>query len=175
MKLELKSLHDDMKVNVVQHLQSMASRRPASDQSIRAALDTVRADLTSTIESAHGDVDARVRNLLEVLNEARKERTALGEDGFLAQNCPAPSGWNQADYSLRLERAAWFEINQLGNPDGGVGEDGFTLTMTQSKFPDLVEKDIITALQHFHTRTFRRPLGRQDGQQEEEGAGQDFL
>ncbi|KKY29453.1 hypothetical protein UCDDA912_g10624 [Diaporthe ampelina] len=75
-KLELKSLHDDMKVNVVQHLQSMASRRPASDQSIRAALDTVRADLTSTIESAHGDVDARVRNLLEVLNEARKERTA---------------------------------------------------------------------------------------------------
>ncbi|RWA10339.1 hypothetical protein EKO27_g4766 [Xylaria grammica] len=76
-----------------------------------------------------------------------------GEHGYLSLKCPAPSG-TQPEYDGQLLRAAWFYINALGNPEGGVCADEETLELTKFKFPSLEERHIVIALHHVHQQAY---------------------
>lgn len=83
------------------------------------------------------------------------------EGVFLTQDYPAPPGQEQKAYEFRLFRACLTYVYALWDPkydNSGVGQDGDALEEAKMKFPDLDEKAIVLALEHFHDQVFNRPL-----------------
>lgn len=178
---ELGHLRSYLEGQVVQDLgSSIAKLKTETEQSMNAEFQGVRIDvqtLTSGLATWRGDMEqsmraqlraatdqlqaafgAKVKEAAESLQEAAKAPPELGQDGFLRRWCPAPPGRDQAEHEAQLERAAWFYIFELGNPDDGVSEDEGAFDRTLARFPGLDEKGFSVALQHVHLRTYRRPF-----------------
>ncbi|KAI8954524.1 hypothetical protein F4801DRAFT_533475 [Xylaria longipes] len=102
------------------------------------------------------DVQREITELRTLVTKAQAPPSE-GEHGYLSLKCPAPSG-NQSDYDAQLLRAAWFYINALGNPEGGVCADEEALELTKFKFPSLEEQHIVVALRHIHQQAYGREL-----------------
>lgn len=149
----------------------LMSRGDALSSDVREGVSLLKSELasikTDTASAVKDLIRGKMHEVMDALNESKRQPApALGDDGYLMHNCPAPAGWDQSWWVGRLERAAWWyiwEFWRLGDPDladddNGVSEDEMTIEATKARFPDLPEPAIIIALKHIHVRTFRQPL-----------------
>lgn len=142
------------------------------EQSLKTEIAGVKQDLSSNLNTmaqsfktelllVKQDI-AGVQGVVEAIRDPPRQPLRLGEEGFLRQECPAPPGWDQTHYEGQLERAVWSYIFDLGNPDGGVGEDGEAYEKTLATFPDLNARSFSIALQHIHMRVYHHALLRDE-------------
>lgn len=118
-----------------------------------SALEDLKAHLTDRLSSIETALQALSKQVVRPM-------PVLGQDEYLGLRCPVPAGsaWNQDEYVLRLEGAAWAYIAKLGNPIDGVDGDQEAFEYVISLFPGLDTNDIITALKHVHTRLWHYPF-----------------
>ncbi|KAI1116061.1 hypothetical protein F5Y14DRAFT_449553 [Nemania sp. NC0429] len=116
--------------------------------------------LTSLKEDLEQSIHQKIQNEITKWKQSIAEtQVPLSEKEYssFSLNSPALSG-NQRDYDAQLLRAAWFYINALGNPEGGVCADEEMLELTKTRFPSLEEDHIVAALQHVHQQAYHCPL-----------------
>ncbi|CAJ2503080.1 Uu.00g104740.m01.CDS01 [Anthostomella pinea] len=113
-------------------------------------------DWAETLRLQHEAQGIEIKGLLA------KPVPQLGQEGYLARECPAPSGCTQEVYVSKLTRAAWQFIFIMGNPDGGVGPDAEALQATCEHFPELDEQHIVSAIEHVQMQTWGYPLHEPD-------------
>lgn len=174
---ELKATAENLKAEVMESLSNLQkgletvihSKHDDLRASLRADLNT---DLQATLHSNVEQASTLFQNVLETHVITKKAPICPGQDGYLSEHCSAPAGWSgsQAQYEGQLERAAWVYILQLDESDTGVDADETAIKETLAQFPELVDKHIITALNHVHQRAYRGPVRRRTEQEDEDDA-----
>lgn len=195
LSMELKALHKDSIAQVERILQAevrswkaeLAADRTEHDSRSAADMNLLQQEVTSGTERLHslaprvealksmladingelaGLKDSIFAEIKEVKSALTKPKAQLGEDGYLAEHCPAPDGQDQKQYEARLLRACMSYIYAFWDPfydNEGVSQDFEALEATKARFPDIEEPAIVRALEHFHLKVFNRPLGHGSG------------
>ncbi|KAG6358149.1 hypothetical protein INS49_014033 [Diaporthe citri] len=166
LRTSVSGLKSELRENM-ELIRKEAERRDDQGRSVldgmKSKLDACARDVKAlgrTTKKVRRELPSQVQDMFDAFNKpANKPAPQAGEDGFLGVQCPAPPGWNQNDYNIQLERAAWSYICFLGNPDEGVCPDEEALGSVQDQFPQLAEEHIISALGHTHMRIHHQPLG----------------
>lgn len=152
----LRTNHIRIQKEIIELQTSIHSLGPNLTQSTKSQVASLRTDMSAQLVPLRNEIK-------DLLTATERAPPNLGEDGLLGHRCPAPPRWNQREYKAELERAALSYICLHGRPDDGFGEDQDCLQETLERFPSLDQTHIATTLQHIHMRVYHRPIGNQDG------------